>query len=258
MSPGPTHAAFGLYDLPMPVPHAPDPVPAPPLRREQAEHRLRAAILRGELKPGERLTEDELAAWLGVSRTPVREALSRLAGLGLVELDANRGARVAPLDPDEMLDLVQVARALVLLLRQLVAERATDEEVAELGAMHEVRRAHIAAGDDAAAEADLSEYHNVLLRVARNRELERIYPSVSLRLERLVRTAYAGEVGALGTDADTALLALLANHDVDGFRERSLRDWHDLEVGVELLAERLRAQQAGEAASQADPGAEVD
>lgn len=224
----------------MPVPHDPNPVPAQPLRREQAEHRLRAAIVRGELRPGERLTEDDLAAWLGVSRTPIREALSRLAVFGLVDIDANRGARVAPLDPDEMLDLVQVSQALIVLMRQLVARRATADDLAGLRALQESRLAHLAAGDDLGAEADLFEFHDRLLHIADNRELDRVYPSVAYRLERLVRFAY-GEMGSLGADADTTLLDLFARHDVDGVRDLSVKGWHDLEEGVRAFVERLRA-----------------
>ena len=230
----------------IPVHRAPDPVPAQPLRREQAEHRLRAAIVRGELKPGERLIEDELAAWLGVSRTPVREALTRLAAIGLVDLDANRGAHVAPLDPDEMLDLVHVSRALVVLLRQLVTQRATAEDLAGLRTLQASRVAHLAAGDDIAAEADLFEFHDRLLRIAANRELDRIYPSVSLRLERLIRFAYGGTMGSLGVDADSALLDLFGLRDVEGVRELSVLGWHELEEGVRTFVEQLRARQAAD------------
>ena len=62
---------------------------------ERALHALRELILGGELTPGSRLGEVELADRLGVSRTPVREALSRLAAEGIVEIQPNRGARVA-------------------------------------------------------------------------------------------------------------------------------------------------------------------
>lgn len=233
----------------MPVPHDPDPVPARSLRREQAETRLRAAIVRGERKPGERLTEDELAAWLGVSRTPVREALTRLAAFGLVDLDANRGARVAPLDPDEMLDLVQVSQALVVLLRQLVARRATAADLVELRALQASRLAHLEAGDEIAAEADLFEFHDRLLRIAANRELDRVYPSVSLRLERLVRFAYGGAMGSLGAGADSALLDLLEGRDVDGVRDLTVQGWHELEEGVRTFVERVRAAQKANAAT---------
>jgi DNA-binding GntR family transcriptional regulator len=71
------------------------------LLRDVARERLRSEIISGRLHPGERLDDDELAAWLGCSRTPVREALADLDRLGLVELRANRYTRVAvPRDED--------------------------------------------------------------------------------------------------------------------------------------------------------------
>lgn len=227
-------------------------MPVQPLRREQVEARLRTAIVRGELAPGERLTEDEIAAWLGVSRTPVREALARLAALGLVDLGAKRGARVAPLDPDEMLDLVQVAQALVLLMRRLVVQRATADDLVGLQALQESRLAHLAGGDDMAAEADLFEFHERLLRIASNRELDRVYPTVGLRLERLVRFAYDGEMGSLGATSDSTLLDLLGSRDGDAVHEHSVKGWHDLEEVIDRLAERLRAARESD---QAEAGA---
>jgi hypothetical protein len=111
-----------------------------------------------------------------------------------------------------------------------------------------LRLAHLTAGE-MAAEADLFEFHDRLLRIAANRELDRVYPSVSLRLERLVRFAYEGAMGSLGANADSALLDLFASHDVDGVRDLSVAGWHDLEVGVRAFVERARAAQEAERAA---------
>lgn len=79
----------------MPIPS--DPVRQPRLLlRDHAHRELQAAILNGTLAPGERLADEDLTAWLGVSRAPVREALSRLAQVGLVHMEANRSTNVAP------------------------------------------------------------------------------------------------------------------------------------------------------------------
>lgn len=69
-------------------------------------HRLRDAIVDGELRPGERIRDYELAADLGTSKTPVRHALARLAEGGLVEMQRNRYTRVAPLDLDRIRDAI--------------------------------------------------------------------------------------------------------------------------------------------------------
>lgn len=216
----------------MPVPRTPDPVPAPPLRRQEAERRLRDAIVGGELAPGERLPEDELAAWLGVSRTPVREALSRLAAGGLVTIDANRGARVAALDPWEMLDLVQVSRELVILAQRLAAERATADELQTLRACHEARLAALRAGDIAGVERGALGFHATILEASRSQELRRLFPMVYSRLERVFRVAYPEWFREAGLEVDGRILAALEARDPAGVEEVSGRGWDTLEAAV--------------------------
>jgi len=74
------------------------------LIRDQVHGKIRDAVLDGTLEPGERLHDEDLIAWLGVSRTPIREALAALANEGLIEMAANRYTRVALPDPAEVLD----------------------------------------------------------------------------------------------------------------------------------------------------------
>jgi DNA-binding GntR family transcriptional regulator len=216
----------------MPVPRTPDPVPAPPLRRQEAERRLRDAIVRGDLTPGERLPEDELAAWLGVSRTPVREALSRLAAGGLVTIDANRGARVAPLEPRAMLDLVQVSRELVVLAQRLAAERATAGELRALREFHETRAAALRAGDTTGAERCAIGFHATILGASRNLELQRLFPMVFSRLERIFRVAYPEWFRESGLEVDGEILAAIEARDPAGVEEVSGRGWDRLEAAI--------------------------
>jgi DNA-binding GntR family transcriptional regulator len=213
----------------MPVPRTPDPVPAQPLRRQEVERRLGDAIIRGELEPGERLPEDELAAWLGVSRTPVREALSRLAAAGLVVIDANRGARVAPLDPAEMLDLAQVSRGLVLLAQRLAAERATDVELRAMRELHEARAAAMRALDQAAVERAALGFHLAILAASRNHELQRMIPMIFPRLERVFRFAYPEWLREAGVEVDGELLEALEAHDPSAVERASGRGWDAIE-----------------------------
>ncbi len=229
----------------MPVPSTPNPLPAPPLRRQEAERRLRDAIVRGELAPGERLTEDDLAAWLGISRTPVREALGRLASTGLVEIDANRGARVASCDPDESLDLVQVSRELVLLAQRLAAERATDEELRAMRALHEARVAALRAGDTEGVERSADGFHATILRASRSQELQRVYPMVYPRLERVFRVAYAEWLRDAGVELDGRILEALEAHDAVAVQRVSGRGWDTLEANIRARADRFAAEAAG-------------
>lgn len=90
---------------------------------------LREKILFGELAPGEVLNQATLASTIGISTTPLREALRRLGSEGLVELDAHRDARVSDLSADEARDLLEVRRSLDPLAAALAAERRTKADI---------------------------------------------------------------------------------------------------------------------------------
>lgn len=102
---------------------------------------LRQAILHGELKPGERLMEIHLAERLGVSRTPIREAIRKLELEGLVVMIPRRGAVVASITEKDLKDVLEVRRTLELLACEVACERITPELLEELkGAKEEFGR----------------------------------------------------------------------------------------------------------------------
>ena len=96
--------------------------------------RVRELILSGELEPGAVINQATLARQIGISTTPLREALKRLKQQGLVELDAHRDARVAALDAEEARDLLEVRRSLDPLAASLAAERRTKPDIADMRA----------------------------------------------------------------------------------------------------------------------------
>ena len=100
--------------------------------RDVVFNTLRQAILTGELKPGERLMEIHLANKLGVSRTPIREAIRKLELEGLVTMIPRRGAEVAQITEKSLKDVLEVRRALDVLSVELACERITKEEMEEL------------------------------------------------------------------------------------------------------------------------------
>ena len=100
--------------------------------RDVVFNTLRQAILRGELKPGERLMEIQLANKLGVSRTPIREAIRKLELEGLVLMIPRKGAEVAEITEKNMRDVLEVRKALEELAVQLACEKITQEELEEL------------------------------------------------------------------------------------------------------------------------------
>jgi DNA-binding GntR family transcriptional regulator len=101
-------------------------------KSDLAYTRVRGLILSGELAPGAVLPQAALAQQIGISTTPLREALRRLKQEGLVELDAHRDARVRPLDATEARDLLELRRSLDPLAASLAAQRRTDTDLDEL------------------------------------------------------------------------------------------------------------------------------
>jgi DNA-binding GntR family transcriptional regulator len=97
-----------------------------------AYEQLRAAIVENRYRPGQRLIEQRIAAELGLSRTPVREALRILQAEGLVVSERNRGAIVRPLSPTEVVDLYGLRIRLESYAAELAAERITEQELGEL------------------------------------------------------------------------------------------------------------------------------
>lgn len=96
----------------MPVPKS-DTTASRTLLRDQVTNSIRTAIIDGTLEPGERLHDEQLISWLGVSRTPIREALASLANEGLIEMAANRYTRVALPNPNEVLHALRTLGVLI-------------------------------------------------------------------------------------------------------------------------------------------------
>ena len=109
--------------------------------RDVVFNTLRENILTGEMKPGERLMEIHLANRLGVSRTPIREAIRMLELEGLVTMVPRKGAEVAQISEKGLRDVLEVRQALDALAMELACERITEEEVRELRAALEAGQA---------------------------------------------------------------------------------------------------------------------
>jgi DNA-binding GntR family transcriptional regulator len=98
-------------------------------KSDYAYNRIREAILNGEYEPGEVLHQAMLAKTIGISTTPLREAMRRLMSEGLVELDAHRDARVSTLTAEEARDLLELRLSLDPLAASLAAQRRTKDDV---------------------------------------------------------------------------------------------------------------------------------
>jgi len=149
--------------------------PATPITRhalyEEVAERLRTRIYAHELAPGAWLDEQTLAAELGISRTPLREALKVLASEGLVRLEPRRGCYVTELTEQDLDDIFPVMALLEGRCAQEAARRAASADFLELAAIHEDLERHAAAGDaDRFFEANHA-FHSAVQRIAGNRFL---------------------------------------------------------------------------------------
>jgi DNA-binding GntR family transcriptional regulator len=139
------------------------------VRREQLSDevaaRLRTDIMTGTLRPGTFIRLDETAAQLGVSITPVREALRTLRGEGMVQLEPHRGHVVLPLTRDDIEDIFWLQAAIAKELAATATERITEAEIDELDALNDALAAAVQQGDPEAVVAAEFVFHRAFNRV---------------------------------------------------------------------------------------------
>ena len=123
---------------------------------------LRQAILKGELEPGERLMEIQLAERLGVSRTPIREAIRKLELEGLVLMIPRKGAEVAKISENNLRDVLEVRRSLEELAIDLACQRITEEELAQLNKAEVDFKAAIENGDAMQIAQTDENFHEII------------------------------------------------------------------------------------------------
>lgn len=142
--------------------------------RDVVFNTLRKAILKGELKPGERLMEIALAEKLGVSRTPVREAMRKLENEGLVVMAPRRGAQVANITEKDLNDVLEVRIALENLSIEKACARMNEAELEELKKAAENFDKTMEDGNLVKlAEADVA-FHEVIYRASDNKRLQQV------------------------------------------------------------------------------------
>ena len=152
--------------------------------RDVVFNTLRQAILIGELKPGERLMELHLADRLGVSRTPVREAIRRLELEGLVTMIPRKGAEVARITEKSMSDVLEVRRTLDALCAELACDRITPESLAALKKACDHFEQCVGTHDaKKIAEADVS-LHDIIVEATGNQRLIQMVHNLSEQMYR--------------------------------------------------------------------------
>ena len=180
-------------------------------RSETAYRRLLQAIQRGTLKPGTRVREAEIAQGLGISRTPVRDAIRRLEGEGLIVHVPRDGAVVKRLDAREIIELYEIREVLEGAAARMAALRASDVEVSELEDLNALMRE---CGRDPIRAADANrQFHGCLYEAAKNRYLIDAVTALANAM-----TLLRGTTLTVGDRCETAY----TEHEeiVDGIRNR--------------------------------------
>ncbi|NLY55128.1 MAG: GntR family transcriptional regulator [Firmicutes bacterium] len=159
--------------------------------RELVFEVLREAIITGKLRPGERLMEVQLAEELGVSRTPVREAIRKLELEGLVLMIPRRGAYVAEISMKDIADVFEIRAALEGLAAQLAAERCTPEEIENLERSLVQINVSAERGDiHAGIEYDTT-FHDQLVAASHNNRLIQMVANLREQVQRFRSTSLA-------------------------------------------------------------------
>lgn len=151
--------------------------------RQAVADEIHGLITSGELKPGERLVEDRLAARLGVSRNPVREAIRLLESTGLVEVLPRRGAYVTSVDVDDIIQVLHLRAVLEGYAAACAAERRTPDDVKAIRHWIKEGRAATRAGDIVRSAECHRSFHLEIERVAGNRYLVEVSEPLRNRTE---------------------------------------------------------------------------
>ena len=180
---------------------------------------LRTMLVEGRIAPGAKLNERELCALLCVSRTPLREAIKRMAAEGLVDLLPNRGAVAVKLSETDIIHAFEVLAELEGISGELAAQRITAAEIAEIKALHYEMLASF-------ARKDLHEYYRLnaqihagINRATKNPVLEKIYRETNARVQSMRFRSNQNEAKwKQAVSEHEQILAALEKRDAAGLR----------------------------------------
>ena len=186
--------------------------------REIVFESMREAIIGGVLKPGERLMEIQLAEEMGVSRTPVREAIRKLELEGLVVMIPRKGAYVAEVSLKDLANVFEIRAALEGLAASLAAERVTDDEVEKMERLLLYKEGENQTIEDIVITD--TDFHAMVYNASRNERLVQMLENLREQIQRFRATSLAvpGRVRD-AIEEHRAIVEALARHDMEGAKE---------------------------------------
>ncbi len=214
----------------MPIPSS-SPLKGRTLLRDDVYRQLRDAIVDGTLAPGESLRDGELAEWLGVSRTPVREALLRLGESGLVVARPGRSTTVAVVDEDSVRNARDVVAAMHALAARSGVPLLTEEQLQAMRDATDRFTAAIEAEDAEAALAADDAFHDVLVVGAQNPAIISVLEQYTPVLRRAETLRFLSIDRFASAERHAQLIDLCAAGDAEGASRLAFHTWHSLPVG---------------------------
>lgn len=185
---------------------------------EQVANHLRDMITDGRLAPGQRVNEVALGQALGVSRTPLREALKTLAGEGLMELVPTRGAVVRSFTAKDVADSMVVLSALEQLAARIACARATEQEIAHLASLHAAMRERYATRDRLPYFKLNQAIHTAIVTLADNPTLLRMHELLQAQMKRIRFIGHEGPEKWAGAMAEhEEMMEALLRRDAEAF-----------------------------------------
>jgi DNA-binding GntR family transcriptional regulator len=220
----------------MPVPLSQD-LLAKSLLRDDAYRAIRDAIVDGTLAPGERLNEADLVSWLGVSRTPIREALSRLEQSALVLTKPGRYTIVSPLDVRETRGAMSVAAAIHELAVREAVPLLSASDLAEMRQANARFAQAMRDGDaDAALTAD-DDFHHVAVAACANSAIAAVLEQVTPVLRRAERLRFSSLSGRKSVAQHAEIIARCAVGDADRAGLLTRANWQTLQPLLDATPE---------------------
>ena len=210
------------------------------LRRAQTlfsicQDEIERMILDAELEMGARINELALAARLGISRGPVREACRSLSQAGLIETRANRGFFVRKLTYKQVVDLYDLRAGLMRLAGELVAQRIGSDQLARLRGLVDAMDAARAKSDTARFQALNADFHAGLIEAADNSRLHEVYQGLAKELRLFRRRALVSDAAMESSNREhRAILDAIATHDAP--RAAATMENHMLQGKARFLA----------------------
>lgn len=212
--------------------------------REKILETIRDAILKGTLKPGERVSEPDLAERFGISRTPIREAFRQLESEGYLQVVPRKGAVVASLSERDIEEFYAIKIILEGFAAKMAAEKLTVKEIERLESINERLQKMADEGDVKKFFRVHNEFHEVFIKAAGNEKLAEMINQLVMKFKRL-RLASLSQPGRMEVSVEEHRKMIQAFKNHDGERADGLVR-HAATIGAEVLIQSMKQSETAE------------